>query len=434
MAATRHAETAAAALQQQLLSEDTPLALLYDLAAFRQAMHDLTAAFPAHFLHTMAVKSNPTLAIMQLAYTDGRLGFEAASLGELVQSLRTGAPPDMIVFDSPVKTRKELKYALEGGVHINLDNFQELDRLVTIRAEKTPIVKGVQYIGLRINPQVGAGSIATHSTSTATSKFGFALKDQYEEILGGYAQYDWLNAVHVHVGSQGIGFDMAVAGIRAGVELALEVNRRAGRQQVVCMDIGGGLSVNFASAEVTPSFKAYADALKASIPELFSGDFKVITEFGRALTAKAGWFASHVEYTKVSGGRHIAAQHAGADICIRTIYHPDKWPLRLTVLDAGGRERVEPEGTWVEWDVAGPCCIAGDIIAHQRRLPVIQPGDWLVVHDVGGYYHSSYSRYNCRQAPPVIGYEASGDGPITFTVLQRGETAAESLRMFCLDQ
>jgi hypothetical protein len=49
---------------------------------------------------------------------------------------------------------------------------------------------------------------------------------------------------------------------------------------------------------------------------------------------QAGWFGSRVEYTKVNGGRHIAAQHAGADIAIRTIYHPTIWPLRVTVMDS----------------------------------------------------------------------------------------------------
>ena len=35
----------------------------------------------------------------------------------------------------------------------------------------------------------------------------------------------------------------------------------------------------------------------------------------------------------MTGGRHIASQHAGANIAIRTIYNPTLWPLRVTVLD-----------------------------------------------------------------------------------------------------
>jgi diaminopimelate decarboxylase len=65
---------------------------------------------------------------------------------------------------------------------------------------------------------------------------------------------------------------------------------------------GGGLSVNFASDEAIPSFEDYAAALRTAVPELFDASqfASVVTEFGRALVAKAGFFASRVEYVKVT--------------------------------------------------------------------------------------------------------------------------------------
>lgn len=50
--------------------------------------------------------------------------------------------------------------------------------------------------------QVGAGAIATHSTGTATSKFGIGLQDDRRRVIEAYKRNKWLNAVHVHVGSQ----------------------------------------------------------------------------------------------------------------------------------------------------------------------------------------------------------------------------------------
>jgi len=86
----------------------------------------------------------------------------------------------------------------------------------------------------------------------------------------------------------------------------------------------------------------------------------------------------------------------------------------------------------VEQDTAGPCCIAGDIIAHKRPLPLARQGDFIVIKDVGAYYHSSYSRYNCRQSPPFMGYIVDGHGgsDVEFQTLQKGETVDESLEMF----
>jgi diaminopimelate decarboxylase len=56
------------------------------------------------------------------------------------------------------------------------------------------------------------------------------------------------------------------------------------------------LPVNFDSeADVSDSamsFADYAAALKKDVPELFSGEFRVITEFGRRYNAKAGFTVS----------------------------------------------------------------------------------------------------------------------------------------------
>lgn len=81
----------------------------------------------------------------------------------------------------------------------------------------------------------------------------------------------------------------------------------------------------------------------------------------------------------------------------------------------------KPDGDDVEpTNVSGPCCIAGDVIAWKRPLPkALKPGDILMVLDTGGYYHSSYSKYNSRQSPAVIGYTTSDDGTVTFRTCKR---------------
>jgi diaminopimelate decarboxylase len=76
----------------------------------------------------------------------------------------------------------ELKFALKQGVNINVDNFQELDRIKDILAEEThsqsDSKEEARVIGLRINPQIGSGSIASSSTATKTSKFGVPIDEK----------------------------------------------------------------------------------------------------------------------------------------------------------------------------------------------------------------------------------------------------------------
>ena len=143
-------------------------------------------------------------------------------------------------------------------------------------------------------------------------------------------------------------------GLRVIVDLALRINSAAGRSQITEIDVGGGLPVNFASDDVAPSFAEYRAVVEAAVPgtvfstvhfvfhlrllfvfvccaflvvarhvhrlccaELFDGRFRLMTEFGRAVIAKAGVIVTRAEYTKVAGGKHIVLAQAGADLFVR---------------------------------------------------------------------------------------------------------------------
>src|SRR5699024_6364889 len=155
-----------------------------------------------------------------------------ASPGELELALEAGFAPEAIVFDSPAKTWTELRRAVDLGVSINIDNFDELARRDTILAERRPGPASAEVpgpdsaevprpasaevprpasarIGIRINPQSGTGAIGSLSTATETSKFGIGLGDPgaRESLIEAYLARPWLNQIHVHSGSQGISLD-----------------------------------------------------------------------------------------------------------------------------------------------------------------------------------------------------------------------------------
>jgi hypothetical protein len=71
-----------------------------------------------------------------------------------------------------------------------------------------------------------------------------------------------------------------------------------------------------------------------------------------------------------------------------------------------------------------------DVIAHRRWLPLISPGDFVLILDTGSYYHSSFSLYNSRQAPAVFLYQSSGAGSsLCFELLCPGHTIETTLGM-----
>lgn len=397
-----------AAVQQltdrQLLSDTQPLCGVLDLDLIAAQVANLNAVYPPagspKALHTIAAKAAPLGAVLAEVAALG-MGCEVASPGELALALDAGFAPEQIVFDSPAKTRAELAQALELGISMNLDNFDELARLDALLDGSAPLAP----VGLRINPQIGAGTIDALSTATATSKFGIGLTDPGNRtaIITAYRTRPWLTQLHVHSGSQGIAFEQNARGIAAVVALAKEINDTVGFGQVRTIDIGGGLPVDFTNDDGLPDYQPHRDALEEIVPDLFSGSLDIVTEFGRSLLAKAGFIASSVEYVKYMGGRPIVVQHAGVQVAPRPVLVPTEWSLRVEVYTEAGQLKT---GEYAEYDVAGPACFAGDLIARERPLPAVAAGDIVVMPDTGAYYFTLHYSYNALARPAI--YACSG--------------------------
>ncbi|MEW2077027.1 diaminopimelate decarboxylase [Streptomyces sp. NPDC013433] len=423
--AARRDAAVRAAVEQGLLDAGTPLVALLDVTGIRESAAGLRTAFEAvtapgtPVLHAFAVKASPLVPVLRLLRAEG-IGAEVASPGELALARAAGVEPERTVLDSPAKTPAELREALALGIAVNADNPQELARLDALMAgsgSRSPL-------GIRVNPQVGGGSIEALSTATATSKFGVALRDEgaREWVVRAYLDRPWLTRLHAHTGSQGIALTMMARGVAETYDLAEEINRRAGRHQVDTVDIGGGLPVNFASEASTPTYGRYARLLSETVPGLFDGRYELVTEFGRSLLAKHGTVVARVEYAKSAGGRPVAVTHAGVQVATRTVYAPASWPLRIAAYDAKGRPK---EGPAVVQDVAGPACFAGDLLAQGQSLPLLEQGDYAAALDTGAYYFAHHYAYNSLPRPGIHGFTPDGTGGVTFATVRAPQTVEE---------
>ena len=421
---TRKQKIIQSAINANIIDNNLTAIGIMDLDKLQQTVKDAYAAFPDNFYHTFAVKANALVSVLKSLKEFG-MGAEVASPGELKIALTAGYSTDTIIFDSPAKTLADLRTCIENNISINIDNLQELARIDELMLE-FPATKSI--IGFRVNPQIGSGKISSTSTATATSKFGYALADSNnrQQLVEIYKARPWLKSIHTHTGSQGCELELMAKGVAEITDLAEEINNFIGHQQVERLDIGGGLPVNFASEETSPTFKEYADVLAEKVPLLFTNKYQVKTEFGRAIAAKNGVIITRVEYTKNSGGRHIATTHAGAQIMTRTAFLPKSWPLRVTGFLASGEERTAQISDVVATDVAGPCCFAGDLICVDQQLPKLEVNDYVMVHDTGGYYFSNHFDYN--SLPRVGVYAVSGDDDnLSIECIRKADTVEDVL-------
>ena len=368
-------------------------------------------------------------------------------MGEIEIALHSGMNYKDIVYDSPCKTTRELKYAIKKNINFNIDNFEELARVEsiinTLPSTSINIPRNLN-IGIRVNPAIGSGTIAETSTATADSKFGINIDEYYGQLCKYYTKYAWLNSIHCHIGSQAMSIKQTVNGIKKTVDLVERINAGRCRSRkgsdhdlhISTIDIGGGLAINYDSDEIKPTFYDFVNELRNKIPVLFNNNnnnnnpnkYKIITEFGRSLVQKSGFIVSKVEYVKENGGKNIAIIHAGAQLFVRTAYQPDVWKHRLSVFKQNSRQpprQASRQATrqanieanietnrgdsdlncnLVKYDIAGPLCFSGDYVARDVLLPRVSSGDYIIIHDSGGYCYSMFSRYNNRYAPPIYGY------------------------------
>lgn len=385
-------------LQAGYLTDDHTSVIVHDLDKMTSRLQELRSAFPDNTLHAVAIKANPLLEVLRKVVDFG-FGLEVASGPELQLAIAAGCPTNRIVYDSPAKTQSELSYALGQNIVINANSYAELDRLDKLSAGGR--------IGLRCNPAV-AGIARESATMVAIpgSKFGVLC----DNVVGELRRRPWVSGLHIHVGSQVATPEDLVEAVRRVVAVALQV------ETIRWLDIGGGLPTRYRDTDpgLTPS--DYVAALRQEVPEVF--DYPLITEMGRALQVGCGWAVSRVEY--VEDGRAIL--HLGADFALREAYQPSDWWHDFSVYNPDGTPKDAPVRPY---DLYGPLCFSGDRIARERPLPQLTEGDLVVMHDVGGYTLSMWSRYCSRAMPEVVGFENGA-----LRLLRRRETDEDLVRFW----
>lgn len=411
-----------AAIQQGLLNDNNPYVSLVYAQGVETTVQNLNAAFPDDFRHCYAVKANSYLGILKLINKTG-MGAEVASIVELELSLNAGITPDQMIFDAPVKTLHEIDRALSLGIDFNIDNFEELARVKSWLENKSTS----SSIGFRINPQVGAGGLERTSTATMTSKFGIGLKDtgNREKLIQTYCKYDWLDSIHVHVGSIACPLELISQGIGAVVTLAEEINKKAdslSATKIKKIDMGGGLPVDFTTDGDNPTFSEYRQLLQNNIPVLFSGEYQITTEFGRSIVAKNAFTIGQVEYTKTMGKRSIALTHVGVQALMRSVFESENWKRRISAFNKEGAIKLDNEQIQ---DIAGPACFAGDVIAKKYKLASLESGDYVMIHDTGAYCFSSHYQYNALPRLPIYSYHIDAENKVIFKLISAGQTVEQ---------
>ncbi len=357
----------------------TPL-YIYSYETLLDHFHKLQAAFDSiDPLICFSVKANGNLSILKILVQEGS-GLDIVSGGELYKAMRAGCPPSRIVFASVGKKPEEIREALRVGIFcFNVESEPELE---TINAEARK-AKRVAPVALRINPNVEAHTHRHITTGTAESKFGIPV-DTARRLLARWSTFSSVRLLgfHLHIGSQITQAQPFVQAIERVGELVRET-RELGLE-VEWLNLGGGLGIVYKD-ERPQTAEGFA---KAILPALSRLGVRLILEPGRFIVGNAGILAAQVLYIKGQGEKRFAVVDAGMNDLIR----PALYEAYHELLPAVQRNRPNNQ----VYDVVGPICESADVLARDRRLPELVPGEYVALLGAGAYGFTMASNYNGR--------------------------------------
>ena len=395
-------------LAQLAQTHATPLfvysqaSILAALAAYQQGLAGRQS------LICYALKANSNLAILQLLAQAG-CGFDTVSQGEMERALKAGADPQKLVFSGVGKTRAEMRFALDIGIHcFNVESRAELEVLSQVASSMGKVAP----ISVRVNPNVDAKTHPYISTGLKANKFGIA----HEEALATYVHAAKLPGIAVrgidcHIGSQITQAAPYLEAVDKVLDLVVQIE--AAGITLQHLDFGGGLGIQYQD-ETPPKADALWAQILARLDARGFGDRAIIIEPGRSLVGNAGVCLTQVLYLKQGEEKNFCIVDAAMNDLPRPAmyqaYHAIV-PLQLA---------VKNEAEALVYDVVGPVCESGDWLGQERALQV-QEDDLLAVLSTGAYCMSMASNYNTRNRAAEILVR----GDAAFLVRQRDDFAQQ---------
>lgn len=366
---------------ESIVNEVGTPAYVYSLARIRNNLGRLKAALaPVHACLHFSVKANGNLDVLR-TLRDAGAGFDCVSGGEIFRALKAGAAAEDIVFAGVGKTRAEIEYAINSGVGwINAENLGELAHIEAMAAEAG--LQAVQ-VALRLNPQVTANTHPYMATGHGAAKFGLTA-DVIRQVLNDQQRYPRLDfaGIHLHIGSQ--------LGDSAATLAALDKLLALARDfpQITTINLGGGLPVAYRFGETPPALEPLAAELARRLKP-----YSVLLEPGRAIVADAGVLVAEVLYVKRQAGQtFVIVDVSMAELIRPALYgaHHEIVPLR------------QAYGETISTQVVGPVCESADVLARDRDLPPLAPGDKIALMTAGAYGMTMASNYNARPRPAEV--------------------------------
>ncbi len=362
----------------------TPL-FVYDEAHIRARCQEALRAFGPGVAY--ASKAFLCKEMARLVADEG-MHIDVASGGEMHVALAAGVPADRLVLHGNNKSSRELRYAMEQGVHrVVADSFDELRRIESLVSEGL----APPAVLLRITPGVEAHTHEFIQTGQDDSKFGFGVRAGHaHEAIKQAQESEAINLVglHAHVGSQV--FD--VRSFERVIEVLAPIFNPLGLEELC---IGGGLGVAYVEGERSDGLLEWGESIRRACAAQ-GVSARITAEPGRAIVAGAAVTLYQIGTIKeIPGVRTYVAVDGGMSDNPRPVLYGSGYETFLPRAVSEAREAVVR--------LVGKHCESGDLLVREGRLPSdYAVGDVVATPVTGAYGYALGSNYNKVPRPAVI--------------------------------
>jgi diaminopimelate decarboxylase len=356
----------------------------YSAAAAAEQFSSLRRVLPERARIAYAVKANPHPDLLQRFAALGA-SFDCASIGELerVEALRL--PPGRTFFAGPGKREAELRKALELGVRVQAEGFEDLARINALATRETAV-------NLRVHPAFDIDEGNRIIGGSGPSAFGVDEED-VPALLERAARlaHVRIRGLHVFAASNQRDASKLKAIHGAVLDLAKRLHEAHGLA-FGQIDLGGGLGVPYAPTEAPLDVAAFGHGLSDLLARHAWFEGELILEPGRFLAGPCGVYLARVVRIKESRGTRFAILEGGINHLIRPLLTGQPFPVKA----------VGKGGGTVDYTLAGPLCTSLDRLG-EVRLPELAAGDLLAFGTAGAYgLNEGMTHFLSHPVPPEV--------------------------------
>ena len=384
---------------------------VYDAEAIRANARRLKKAFSWNkgFREFFAVKAAPNPYLMKLL-KEFDFGSDCSSMAELVLAEKVGNVGDHIMFTSNDTPAEEFVKAAQLKAIINFDDITHWD---FFRSSTSTLnfdyAEGIFCCRYNPGPLKGGNAIIGKPEE---AKYGFT-RDQLFECYAkmrdaGVKRF----GIHTMVASNELDPEYIIDTAKLLFTLVGELHDQLGID-FEFINIGGGIGIPYKPEQKPMDLEYVGNGIRKAYEELVEAKglkpIKLFMECGRCITGPYGYLFAKVRHIK-----NTYRMYAGLDACMSNLMRPALYGAYHEIVVPG----KEQSGDTTVYDVTGSLCENNDKFAIQRVLPVLEPGDYVVICDAGAHGHAMGFQYNGKLRSAELLLEKDG----SVTEIRRAET------------